>query len=160
MRCLRCPHLSYSGPWDIEGKNVFFFFKTFQTNDCLVSRKRMNNAQGSINKTLDIETNLVCQCCIQLNLASGAAGVVLLLLQNRLPQLVFPTRRPSQSYRSGCEDKASGCAAARVSLHTSNSLCQSLCPALRVSLGAKGALEENDGQKPCRYIFYFQKLHS
>lgn len=44
----------------------------------------------------------------------------------------------SQSNRSGCEDKASGCAAAPVSLHTSNGLCQSVCPILRVSLGAKG----------------------
>lgn len=67
---------------------------------------------------------------------------------------------PSQSDRSGCEDKASGCAAAPVSLHTSNGLCQSVCPILRVSLGAKGERRARKEWwvKALQVFFFFSEI--
>lgn len=98
---------------------------------------------------------LVCQCCIKVNLASGGAGVVLLLQQNRLPSLCLcfqpvtrhnPTDQVVRTKRAVVQQQQPHFRC------THEMVCAKASAQLWVSLGEKRRLEENDGQKPCRYI--------
>lgn len=92
----------------------------------------------------NIETTLVCQCCIQLNLDSGAAGVVL-LLQNRNLLLVFPTRHSPtdqvlRTKRAVVQQPQFHCTHQMVCAKASAQFCE-----LAWERKARGELEKNDG---------------